>query len=107
MSWYWSGDSKAGDKDVWVEYDHATATKLERAFQRSAKKSKLDKERFIIHIFLAFCILISCRYIDMADRNKIMQRRYSDPEMARFVKREVHDGGPAPKKLKAALILMQ
>jgi hypothetical protein len=40
----------------------------------------------------------------MADKKNIMQRRYSDPELARYVKREEHDG-PAPKKVKAALIM--
>jgi hypothetical protein len=54
VSWYWSGDSKKGDKDVWIEYDHATALKLEKAFHRSAKKSKLDSERYIFLSFAPF-----------------------------------------------------
>ena len=39
----------------------------------------------------------------MADKSKMLQRRYSDPELARFVKREEHDAsdGPAHKKIKA------
>lgn len=45
VSWYWSGDSKKGDKDVWVEYDHKTAMKLERAYKKSQKRTKLDSER--------------------------------------------------------------
>ena len=87
VSWYWSGDSKHGDKDVWIEYDHPTANKLERAFKRSIKKTKLDSERFI----------------DMSDKKHMLQRRYSDPELARFVKREEH---VKSTPVKAALVLM-
>lgn len=38
----------------------------------------------------------------MSDKKHILQRRYSDPELARYVKREEH----APSAPKMALVVM-
>lgn len=90
---------------MWIEYDHTTANKLERAFKRNIKKSKLDSERYssITISYFSEANYCLCRYIDMSDKKHIMQRRYSDPDLARYVKREEHAVSSTPK---VALVLM-
>lgn len=45
---------------MWVEYDEDVAEKIEKAFNKGQKTMKLDDDRFI----------------DFADKDEILQRRY-------------------------------
>jgi len=76
VKWYWAGDSTKGAQDTWIEYDGATAAKLEAYFHDKRRK------RYDID---------AMRYIDMSNRNAMVQRRNDDYEKRRGVKREVAD----------------
>jgi len=70
--WFWAGDKKKGGKPVWNKYAAAVAESLETAYNNGKrKKVKIDDER----------------YVDMADRDNMVQRRYDDKNKQRDVMR--------------------
>eukprot|EP01103_Thecamoeba_quadrilineata_P019739 TRINITY_DN8133_c0_g1_i1.p1 TRINITY_DN8133_c0_g1~~TRINITY_DN8133_c0_g1_i1.p1 ORF type:complete len:506 (-),score=103.25 TRINITY_DN8133_c0_g1_i1:81-1598(-) len=81
VNWLWAAD-KDSDKN-WNKFDKDLSSKLEVAFKKKDSQVKIDKERFV----------------DLSDPDQMFQRRYSNMNKKRAVKREVID---ARKKRKTS-----